>query len=339
LIKVFSEHFPKGKSLVSVVLDDLWKSFGETVVLKSVNLTVNRGEFLVILGPSGSGKTTTLKIIAGILKQDRGHIYFDNKIVDDLPPWERNIGFVFQNLALFPHLTVKENIAFGLKARGYDKEAVEKRVSFLIDLLGLNGLKDRFPRELSGGQQQRVAIARALAPFPKLILMDEPFSNLDALLREQLRTEIRRLIKEMGITTIFVTHDQYEALQLADRIAIMIGGTIVQVDEPKNLFQRPKNIEVARFLKLNVVEFNNELKNLVGDNIRDEIRYLVFSPRDVEFSSNEGAVGRVIDKRFVRDYWLIEIELFDGQTINVATREPPKSNKVKVKVNHYTPYK
>ncbi len=325
--------------MVSVVLDDIWKSFDDVPVLKSLNLKVDRGEFMVILGPSGSGKTTTLKIIAGLIKQDSGHVLFNGEIVDDLPPWKRNLGFVFQNLALFPHMTVEENIAFGLRVRGFDESVIKERVRDFIHLLGLNGLEDRYPRQLSGGQQQRVAIARALALYPKLLLMDEPFANLDALLREQLRVEIRKILKEMGLTTIFVTHDQYEALQLADRIAIMMDGKILQVDTPSNLFQNPANVKIAKFLKLNVIEITDPIRQFIENKLNSDIRYLAFSSRDIEISTREGIPGKLVDKHFVRDYWICEIELTDGQILNVATFIPPRGKEVKVKIKRFVTFK
>jgi len=324
--------------MVSVVLEDIWKSFGDLPVLKSLNLKVNSGEFMVILGPSGSGKTTTLKITAGLIKQDSGHVLFNGEIVDDLPPWERNLGFVFQNLALFPHMTVRENIAFGLEVRGFSKSVVKERVDDIIDLLGLRGLEDRYPRQLSGGQQQRVAIARALVLYPKLLLMDEPFANLDALLREQLREEIRKILKEIGLTTIFVTHDQYEALQLADKIAIMMDGKILQVGSPSHLFQNPASVDIAKFLKLNVLEVTEDIKHFIGDELDANTKYLAFSSRDLELSTSEGIPGRVIDKHFVRDYWICEIRLLDGQTLNVATFLPPSKEEVKIKIKRFVSF-
>ena len=239
--------------MTHVKLRDVWKYYGDFPALKGIDLDVKSGELLVVLGPSGAGKTTLLKVIAGILKADRGKIYFNNNDVTNLEPFDRNIGFVFQSPALFPHLKVWENIAFPLEARGYSFDKIRERVLELIELVELKGLENRYPHELSGGQQQRVAIARALAAHPKLLLLDEPFANLDIQLREKLRILLRSIQKRLKITTIFVTHDQEEAFQLADRIAILMDGKIIQIGTPESVYENPINAEVAKFLGINVV--------------------------------------------------------------------------------------
>ncbi|RLF83663.1 ABC transporter ATP-binding protein, partial [Thermococci archaeon] len=222
-------------------------------------LEARPGEFLTLLGPSGCGKTTTLRIIAGFEKADRGRIYFDDIVMNEVPPYERNIGIVFQDYALFPHMTVYDNISFGLKLRKLSKEEIKKRISWALKLVGLEGFENRYPEQLSGGQQQRVALARALVIEPQLLLLDEPLSNLDAKIRERLRGEIKRIQRELGITTIYVTHDQEEAMAISDRIAVMGIGEIKQVGNPLDLYYKPKNEFVAQFLGLsNILEANAE---------------------------------------------------------------------------------
>lgn len=273
--------------MVSVKLINIWKSYGNVMVLRNLSLEVKNGELMVILGPSGVGKTTTLKIIAGILKPDRGKIYFDNKDVTALPPWERNIGIVFQSPALFPHMTVWENIAFGLEARKWPVDQIIERVEELLDMFRLRGLEDRYPRELSGGQQQRVAIARALAIKPRLLLMDEPFANLDPLLRDSFRWELRRIQERLGITTIFVTHDQEEAFQIADNLAIMLSGKIMQVGEPSEVYNDPLNEEIARFLGINVINVDEIVKKAKLP-CNKNARKVILWPEEIELTSKEG---------------------------------------------------
>jgi iron(III) transport system ATP-binding protein len=225
----------------------LTKHFGEVVAVDDVELEVQHGEFLGVLGPSGCGKTTLLRLVAGFERPDRGGIEIDGRAVAgprlSMPPEERRIGMVFQESALFPHLDVAGNIGFGIERRRR-----EARVAELVALVGLAGLQRRMPHELSGGQQQRVALARALAPDPALILLDEPFSSLDATLRNQLRLEVRDILRSAGATALFVTHDQAEALEISDRVAVMRAGRIEQVSTPDELYLRPVNRFVAGFV-------------------------------------------------------------------------------------------
>ncbi len=225
------------------------KSFGSTIAVDNVSLEVNKGEFFTLLGPSGCGKTTTLRMIAGFEKPDKGSIYIGEVIVNDLPPERRNIGFVFQNYALFPHMTVFENIAFPLKLKKYSEGEVRRKVKELLSLVKLEGFENRYPRQLSGGQQQRVALARALAREPDVLLLDEPLSNLDALLRIELRRELKNIQRKTGVTAIYVTHDQDEAFSLSDRIAVMNRGRIEAVGSPDSVFNSPRTLFVARFLR------------------------------------------------------------------------------------------
>ncbi|MDQ3699539.1 MAG: ABC transporter ATP-binding protein, partial [Chloroflexota bacterium] len=221
---------------------------GAPPALEHLTLEVAEGELLFLLGPSGSGKTTTLRLIAGYERPDAGTILFGGVPVQDVPAHRRNVGMVFQSYALFPHMTVAQNVAFGLRMRGASRQERARAVAWALDLVKLPGLEGRFPRELSGGQQQRVALARALAFRPALLLLDEPLANLDRYLRAEMRLELKALQRRLGVTTVFVTHDQEEALALADRVAVLDGGRLQQVGAPASLYTRPQNGFVARFL-------------------------------------------------------------------------------------------
>ncbi len=235
--------------MVTVKLENVTKIFrGGVEAVRDLNLEVKDGEFLVLLGPSGCGKTTTLLMIAGVYKPTKGYIYFDDKIVNDLEPKDRNIGMVFQSYALYPHMSVYENIAFPLRLKKLPKEEIDKRVREAASMLHIENLLDRRPSQLSGGQQQRVALARAVVKQPGLFLMDEPLSNLDAKIRIEVRAELKRLQRELGITTIYVTHDQAEAMSLADRIAVMNEGRLMQLGTPDELYYKPANTFVAGFI-------------------------------------------------------------------------------------------
>ncbi|HKK26562.1 MAG TPA: ABC transporter ATP-binding protein [Gemmatimonadota bacterium] len=229
-------------------LDGLRKRFGETTALDGLDLALERGELLTLLGPSGCGKTTALRIVAGFEAPDSGRVRFRGQDVTDRSPRRRGFGMVFQNYALFPHLDVFENVAFGLRCRKAAEEEVRDRVGRVLELVDLPGFAERRVQQLSGGQQQRVALARALAIEPPLLLLDEPLSNLDAALRERTRVELRRLIKDLGITALFVTHDQEEAFDLSDRVAVMRAGTVRQVGTPEALYDRPAEPFVAGFV-------------------------------------------------------------------------------------------
>ncbi len=238
--------------MARVELRDVVKKFGKVVAVDHVSLKVSDGEFFSLLGPSGCGKTTTLRIIAGLEFPDEGDVLIDDKVVTHLHPKDRDVAMVFQNYALYPHMTVYENIAFPLEVRkkqlGLTHEDVKKRVIEVAKLLGIEELLDRYPSQLSGGQQQRVALARALVRKPKVWLLDEPLSNLDAKLRVLMRGELRKLQKTLGITTIYVTHDQVEAMSMSDRIAVMNKGRIVQIGTPEELYYKPGNVFVATFI-------------------------------------------------------------------------------------------
>ena len=232
-------------------LQNLSRNFGATRAVADVSLDVEQGEFFGLLGPSGCGKTTTLRMIAGLEKPDAGAILFQDKDITNLPPERRGFGMVFQNYALFPHLNVFENVAFGLRARHAAKAEINERVRSALELVQLPGYEKRAIDELSGGQQQRVAIARAIAIEPALLLFDEPLSNLDVSLREETRRELRELVTRLGLTAVYVTHDQEEAFALCDRISVMVGGKLMQTGKPRELYEQPADIEIARFLGRN----------------------------------------------------------------------------------------
>ena len=232
----------------NLILKDISKSFDKFQAVKKINLTVGKGEFLTLLGPSGCGKSTTLRMIAGFESPTGGEIIYNNNVINDLTPQKRNFGIVFQSYALFPHMKVTENVAFGLKMHKYPKNKINSRVDELLDIVGLKKAKHKYPPELSGGMQQRVALARALAPSPEVLLLDEPLSALDAKIRVKLRTEIKELQTKLGITTIYVTHDQEEALAISDRVVIMNQGTIEQIDVPVEIYKKPKSKYVADFV-------------------------------------------------------------------------------------------
>ena len=233
---------------VSVRFDDVFKAFDDTVVLAGVSLTVEPGEIFALLGPSGSGKTTMLRLLAGFEQLDRGRLLIADEAVEHLPPARRGVGMLFQSYALFPHLSVAENVAFGLKVRGGAQGEADARVAEMLELVRLSGFEQRRIAELSGGQQQRVALARALAPRPRVLLLDEPLSNLDPALREETRADLRRTVKQTGITTVLVTHEQEEAFELGERIGLLNEGGLEQVGGPAELYRDPASRFVATFV-------------------------------------------------------------------------------------------
>ena len=245
---------------MNIQLKDIVKRFGTLEAVSHVSLEIHDGELFTLLGPSGCGKTTILRLIGGFHKPDNGEIYFDGKPMISKPPYERNIGMVFQNYALWPHMTISDNITYGLKLKKLPRAEIGDKVSHVLKLVNLLGLEKRYPGQLSGGQQQRVALARALVLNPDVLLLDEPLSNLDAKIRIQVRAEIRKLQKELGITTIYVTHDQEEALTLSDRIAVINLGKLLQIGSPRDLYERPHNPFVADFIGIN---------NLIPGNVQE----------------------------------------------------------------------
>lgn len=250
--------------MAEVILDKVWKSFGGVAAVRGVNLRLAHGEFVTLLGPSGCGKTTCLRIVAGFVSPSSGRVIMARQDVTSKPPYRRNTGMVFQSYALFPHKTVAANVAFGMKVRRVPPAEIAKRTNDALRLVHLEALADRYPSELSGGQKQRVALARAVVIKPEVLLLDEPLAALDLNLREELQVEIKRVQSTLGITTLFVTHDQGEALGMSDRVAVMRSGEIVQIDSPTALYERPNSRYVANFVgRTNLIEVivQNRMEN------------------------------------------------------------------------------
>ena len=250
-----------------VELKNINKTYGDYKASDNVSFGIEKGKLIGLLGPSGSGKTTILRMIAGLEQPDSGEIIIDGRVVNDVPASERGIGFVFQNYALFRYMTVYDNIAFGLKVQTADKKYIKQRVMELVELIGLKGLEKRYPSQLSGGQRQRVAMGRAIVRDPKVFLMDEPLSNLDAKLRVQMRIEISKLHQRLGATIIYVTHDQTEAMTLGTRIVVMKDGVVQQVDSPQNLYNNPCNLFVAGFIGSPQMNFLDATVKVSGNDV------------------------------------------------------------------------
>ena len=273
-------------------IEDVWKSFGDFIALKGISLSIQEGEFVCFLGPSGCGKTTLLRAIAGLDLQTRGTIRQGGKDISVLPPSQRDYGIVFQSYALFPNLTIEKNIAFGLENTRRSKAEIAQRVSELLDLVGLASQAKKYPAQLSGGQQQRIALARAMAISPGLLLLDEPLSALDAKVRVHLRHEIKNLQRKLGVTTIMVTHDQEEALAMADRIVVMNHGVIEQVGTPTHVYREPQSLFVADFIG----ETNQfPARVLPGAKVSVAGTELVCAPADLAPGSEAVAVVRPVD--------------------------------------------
>ena len=250
--------------MAGIKIKNLSKNFDKKIVLDDINLEIKDEEFCVLVGPSGCGKSTLLRIIAGLESENSGEIYFDDKKVNQIQPKDRDIAFVFQSYALYPHLSVFENIAFPLKIKGFKKEIIEKKVENVANILGLTDLLKRKPKELSGGQRQRVALGRAIVREPKIFLMDEPLSNLDAKLRVAMRSEIKKLQRELKTTCVYVTHDQVEAMTMGDRVVVLEGGKIQQNDTPENIYKFPQNTFTATFMGSFGMNILNILKKDAG---------------------------------------------------------------------------
>ncbi len=294
------------------------KKYGDNIIIPDLSLEIHDGEFFTLLGPSGCGKTTLLRMVAGFNSIEGGEIRFKDKVINNVAPSKRNIGMVFQNYAIFPHLTVFKNVAFGLQERKVDKQEITRRVDAILKTVHIENLRDRLPQNMSGGQQQRVALARAIVVEPDVLLMDEPLSNLDAKLRVEMRNVIREIQHEVGITTIYVTHDQEEALAISDRIGVMQGGVLQHVGRPQNIYQRPANEFVATFIgrsnildahcvpELNefVLEFDGGYKVKVGNLLpeaknTDKVRVSVRPEEFIITEGEEGIPGTVRDSVFL----------------------------------------
>ncbi|MEB3860119.1 MAG: ABC transporter ATP-binding protein [Desulfurococcales archaeon] len=317
-----------------VLVEGLTKVFQQDVVaLDNVSLGVEKGEFLVILGPSGSGKTTLLRIIAGLERPTRGAVYIDGEIVADasrkinVPPQKRDVGMVFQNWALYPNMRVFDNIAFPLEIKGLSRQEIRKRVNEVAEVLGIEGLLDRYPRQLSGGQQQRVALARALVKNPKVLLLDEPFSNLDARVRVTARTFVKKVQRSLGITTILVTHDQADAFAVGDRIVVLNNGRIQQVGTPRELYEEPANLFTASFIgepPMNIIEAASAggLAEIVSRRVKLGGGYRIGVRPDEAIASKKKPLGvesvagtvDLVESMGSREYAIVNI---GGPTLNV----------------------
>ena len=337
-------------------IENLVKTFGGNTVVKGANLSFKKGEFITLLGPSGCGKTTILRMVAGFERPTSGTILVEGKDISPLPPNQRKIGMVFQAYALFPNMNVEDNVGFGLRIAGMDKDQRRARVDEMLKLIGLSGYGKRFPFEMSGGQQQRVALARALAPKPRMLLLDEPLSALDAKIRVSLRQEIRAIQRDLGITTIFVTHDQEEALSISDRIVVMSAGNIEQVGSPFEIYNKPATRFVATFVgQLNTlsakvadparsaVSIDGQMVTLAslpanartGDAIAITMR-----PEAVSLANGHARDivldGTVSEVSFLGSVIRLKVDLGQGSAVHVDTfndqRTPPPAHDERVKV-------
>ncbi|MCI6693818.1 MULTISPECIES: ABC transporter ATP-binding protein [unclassified Clostridium] len=302
-----------------ITLKNIEKYFGKSKVLDNINIDIEKGEFVSLLGPSGCGKTTLLRIISGLESKNSGEIYVDGKEISKVSPAKRNIGIVFQNYVLFPNLTVYENIAYGLVNKKVKKEEIEKKVNNILDKIDLKHIKHKYPKQLSGGQQQRVALARAVVLSPKILLLDEPLSALDAKVRETLRKEIKALQKDLGITTIMVTHDQEEALTMSDKIVVINEGEIMQIGAPEEVYKNPANNFTADFIgAINIVEVNNKIKIvrpediLISDKKLEDYKKCVV--KDLEF---RGAFYRLTIKTEADEEITVDILAHSKEQYNI----------------------
>jgi putative spermidine/putrescine transport system ATP-binding protein len=333
-------------------LDSLSKRFGDFHAVNGLSLDVARGEFVSLLGPSGCGKTTTLQMIAGFVTPTAGRILLDGRDISRLAPEKRGMGVVFQSYALFPHMSVADNVGFGLDMRKVPRAERAKRIHETLSLVRLEGLDKRYPRELSGGQRQRVAIARALVIQPEVLLLDEPMSNLDAKLREEMHIELRAIQRQLGITTILVTHDQVEAMTMSDRIAVMHGGRIVQIASPLDAYERPESPFASTFLgrtnalagtvlerkaRCCVVQVGARTVHVPHDGreIGDAVNVYVRPEKLRLTSGGDGALpGRVRTRLFLGSHWMLEVDsvlgTFRVSQPNIGTPPPPEGEAVNV---------
>ncbi len=314
---------------VTIKIENALKKYGDNVVIENLNLEIKKGEFFTLLGPSGCGKTTLLRMIAGFNTIEGGDFYFNEKRINDMDPGIRNIGMVFQNYAIFPHLSVKDNVSFGLTNRKLEKKEITERTDEFLKLMQIYEYKDRKPENLSGGQQQRVALARALVIKPDVLLMDEPLSNLDAKLRVEMRSVIKDIQHKVGITSVYVTHDQEEAMAISDRIAVMNKGVIQQIGTPKNLYQRPSNIFVATFIGYtNVIagEIENNFLKIADIKLdvsklkaNDQKVKISIRPEEFYLDKNGDLKGTIISNVFLglNTHYTIKIEGIDN-TVEVV---------------------
>ena len=334
----------------SLKIENLTRKYGSVKALDNFSLEVNSGEFMVLLGPSGCGKTTVVRCIAGLVKPTTGQIYIGDQLVNQLPPKDRDVAMVFQNYALYPHMNVFDNIAFPLKMRKATKQQIKDKVRNISQLLGIENFLDRKPKELSGGQMQRVALGRALVREPKIFLMDEPLSNLDAKLRTFMRTEIKKLQKKIGITTLYITHDQIEAMSMADKIAVMNSGLVQQIGTAAEMYKEPANTFVAdfvgspsmNFLRCNIFE-NDYYHTIVLESNSAHLQFPIYKfpfklpsekniiigirPRDILFLDNGDfngikLRGKISFNELLGDDSLVEIKIGNDDSIKIANTDP-----------------
>ena len=333
----------------NVIIKNAVKKYGDFKAVDHIDLEINQGEFFTLLGPSGCGKTTLLRMIAGFNSIDDGEIFFGDLRINHVDAHKRDIGMVFQNYAIFPHLTVEENVAYGLKAKKVPREQIKTRVQKALEQVQIEKLKARKPSELSGGQQQRVALARAFVIEPQILLMDEPLSNLDAKLRVQMRTVIKKLQRRLGITTIYVTHDQEEALAVSDRIAVMKEGQIMQTDSPEKIYKKPQNIFIAgfigvsNFIECEIAKADKHYKISISKEysihmplVKDYRGKGMISVRPEQmFFGTEGIPGRIILSTFLGDFVEYEVLLDTGQTVrlNEYTKDESQVRQAETKVH------
>ena len=310
-------------------IENVTKRYGNFTAIKNVTLTIEKGEFFTLLGPSGCGKTTLLRMIAGFNTIEEGEIKFGSTVINGIPAHRRNTGMVFQNYAIFPHLSVFENVAYGLKARNLSKQEIIRQVEEVLSLVKMEEYLQRQPSKLSGGQQQRVALARAIVIKPEVLLMDEPLSNLDAKLRVEMRSVIKKIQQNLGITTVYVTHDQEEALAISDRIAVMNLGTIQQMDDPFTIYTRPKNTFVSNFIGTSTFlscTVNGSMIHFFDSSIEMKVRtphtgkaILAIRPEEVRMVDQKDGVlqGKLQFVTFLGDFINYEIILQDGSTLQI----------------------
>lgn len=324
-MSTLAEHAVEDQHSEQIRVDGLTKSFGgDAPVVDDLSFVLHQGEILALLGPSGCGKTTTLRMIAGFETPDAGQIYLHGQNVTNLPPQQRRIGIVFQDYALFPHMRVADNIQFGM--RQVPRRQRPERLKKWLRLMALEGLEQRYPYQLSGGQQQRVALARTLASEPDLLLLDEPFSNLDAALRNATRNEMRQLIKQAGVTVILVTHDQAEALTFADQVGMMTDGRLCQLDTPEKIYQQPDNALVAEFLghtNLLQAQLDGEVATTPLGTMTTTVKkqgsfWVSVRPEHLEVVSDPAGEGRIVNREFRGPDCFYEVE-FRGQLYKVLS--------------------
>ncbi|MDD7391993.1 MAG: ABC transporter ATP-binding protein [Fusobacteriaceae bacterium] len=336
---------------VNIRIKNAQKRYGDNIIIPNLTVDIKEGEFFTLLGPSGCGKTTLLRMIAGFNSIEEGDFYFNDKRINDLDPSKRNIGMVFQNYAIFPHLTVEQNVEFGLKNRKVSKEEMKIEADKFLKLMQIDGYRERMPERLSGGQQQRVALARALVIKPDVLLMDEPLSNLDAKLRVEMRTAIKEIQNTVGITTVYVTHDQEEAMAVSDRIAVMKDGVIQHLGTPKDIYQRPANVFVATFIgRTNILKANLkdsilkitddyqvEMKNIKDKSTQGVVTLSIRPEELVIDDKNEGMEAYVDDSIFLglNTHYLVHLK--NGDKLEIIQESKidniiPKGSKIYLKV-------